>query len=306
MLEVSQLRALVALIEESSVSRAASRLEQSQPQMSATLRRLREILGDPLLVRSGSQMLRTARAQELVQQARKVLDGLQALTAPPAAFDPARMARTWSIAIPDFVGADLLGAIIGAIRTSSPSSRVQVLTVQNDADGRSALANGKADLLIESGLIRAADIRYTLLFDDNVLSVAARKNGLVKGSMDLPQYLALPHVAASLASGLHPGMIDRMLAARGFSRKVVAWVPYFNALPRILAQSDLVLTTAGHVAYQFAQQADLQVFAPPIKLPRIRYYAMWHERFHPSAELRWIRSLLRGAIERQLGRRKRG
>jgi DNA-binding transcriptional LysR family regulator len=192
--------------------------------------------------------------------------------------------------------------MLGAIRAAAPGASVVVVPVRSDTDGADLLASGQADVLIESNLIRSAALRYVTLFDDNVLSVAARANALVKPDMTLEQFLALPHVAAPPASGTRPGMVDRMLAERGYTRRVVAWVPYFNALPRILAQSDLVLTTAGHLAFQFARQADLQAFAPPLKLPRVRYYLMWHERVQRSAEHRWLRELIRGAVSRQLRR----
>ena len=76
-------------------------------------------------------------------------------------------------------------------------------------------------------------------------------------------------------------------------------MPYLNTLPHILARSDLVLTTSGHMARQFAAQADLQWFVPPIKLPRIRYFLMWHERVQRSGEHRWLRTLIQDAVAAQ-------
>jgi DNA-binding transcriptional LysR family regulator len=306
-LEITQLRALVALLTQPSVSAAAESLGQSQPQMSVQLRRLRAALHDPVLVRgAGRGMVPTERARALLEPARRILADMQLLFSEGEAFDPLTMRRSLRLAIPDFISADLLGAMLGAIRAGAPGASVVVVPVRSDTDGADLLASGHADVLIESNLIRSAALRYVTLFDDNVLSVAARANALVKPDMTLEQFLALPHVAAPPTSGTRPGMVDRMLAERGYTRRVVAWVPYFNALPRILAQSDLVLTTAGHLAFQFARQADLQVFAPPLKLPRVRYYLMWHERVQRSAEHRWLRDLIREAVTRQLKRPARG
>ena len=301
-LEISQLRALVALLTGRSVSRAAEALGQSQPQMSVTLRRLRAALGDPVLVRGGHAMLPTDRALALLAPARRILAEMQAMLAEPEAFDPQTMRRSLKLAIPDFISADLLGAILGAVRAGAPLASVAVTPVRSDTDGAELLESGQADVLIESNLIRAATVRYVTLFDDTVVSVAARANPRIQQDMTLHQYLELPHVAAAPSSGTRPGVVDRMLAEKGHTRRVVAWVPYLNTLPRILAQSDLVLTTSGHIAFQFARQADLQAFAPPLKLPRIRYYLMWHERAQRSAEHRWLRGLIREAANLQLQR----
>lgn len=301
-LEISQLRALVALLGEGSVSRAAESLGQSQPQMSVTLRRLRIALSDPVLVRGGRAMVPTDRALALLEPARRILLEMQTMLAEPVAFDPQTMRRSLKLAIPDFISADLLGAILGAVRAGAPLASVVVTPVRGDTDGADLLESGQADVLIESNLIRAASVRYITLFDDTVVALAARANPLIRPDMTLDQYLALPHVAAAPTSGTRPGMVDRMLAEKGYTRRVVAWVPYLNTLPRILAQSDLVLTTSGHLAFQFARQADLQAFVPPLKLPRLRYYLMWHERAQRSAEQRWLRELIRDAAQQQLKR----
>ncbi len=301
-LEISQLRALVALLTEGSVSRAAESLGQSQPQMSVTLRRLRTALGDPVVVRGGHAMIPTDHAMSLLVPARRILSEMQTLLDAPKAFDPRAMTRSLKLAIPDFISADLLGAILGAIRAGAPGASVVVTPVRSDSDGADLLESGQAEVLVESNLIRSSTVRYVTLFDDNVLSVAARANPRIRQDMTLEQYLELPHVAASPASGTRPGVVDRLLAERGYTRRVVAWVPYFNTLPRILAQSDLVLTTSGHMAFQFASQADLQVFLPPLKLPRIRYFLMWHERAQRSAEHRWLRELIRETANQQLKR----
>jgi len=64
-LDLNLLVALDALLREASVSRAAMRIGLSQPATSHALQRLRDLIGDPLLVRSGARMELTPRAQAL-------------------------------------------------------------------------------------------------------------------------------------------------------------------------------------------------------------------------------------------------
>jgi len=301
-MEMGQVRALVALLAERSVSRAAESLGQSQPQVSATLRRIRAILRDPVLVRGRVGMVPTDHALGLLAPARRILSDMQTLLAEPQRFDPLTMRRSLRLAIPDFISAALLGSILGELRAGAPESAVPVCPVRGDADGVEMLETGQADVLIESNLVRSANIRSAPLFDDTILGVAARAHPLVREGMSVDEYLALPHVAAAPASGTRPGMVDRMLLERGLARRVVAWVPYLNTLPQILAQSDLVLTTSAHLARHFAREAALCVFAPPVKFPRIRYYLMWHDRVHRSGEHRWLRNLIQGATVGQFER----
>jgi DNA-binding transcriptional LysR family regulator len=295
-LELNAVRALVALLTEKSVSRAAETLGQSQPQMSATLRRMRSLLRDPILVRGSHGMVPTDHALALLEPAQRILSDMQTLLAEPQRFDPLTMRRSLRLAVPDFLSAALLGSILGELRTRAPESSILVRAVRSDSHGVELLESGQADVLIESNLIRSSTIRYATLFDDTVLAVATRSHPLAREGMSLETYLQLPHVAAAPASGTRPGMIDRMLAERGYTRRVVAWMPYLNTLPQVLANSDLVFTTTAHMARHFSRQAELQAFSPPIRFPRIRYFLMWHDRVHRSGEHRWLRNLIHGAV----------
>src|SRR5438874_7477212 len=109
--ELSLVRALVALVGESSVSRAADALGQSQPQMSATLRRIREVMRDPILVRGSHGMVPTEHALAALVPARRMLSDAQALVSERERFDPKAMRRSLRLAIPDFISAALLAAI---------------------------------------------------------------------------------------------------------------------------------------------------------------------------------------------------
>jgi DNA-binding transcriptional LysR family regulator len=295
-LDIGLVRALVALVTEQSVSRAAAVLGQSQPQLSATLRRMRVLLHDPILVRGSRGMVPTEQALLLLDPARRILDDMNTLLAERQAVEPEAVRRLIQIAVPDFVGAPLMAAIVGRIRREAPESTILVRPVRGDAEGIELLESGQADVLIESSLVSSTTIHCSTLFDDAVLSVAAKSNPHVFDGMSIDDYLRLPHVAAAPASGLKPGLIDAMLARQGLSRRVVAWVPYLNTLPLILAGSDLVFTTTAHLASHFARQAELRLFEPPVRLPSVRYLLMWHERLHRSGEHRWLRKLIQEAV----------
>src|SRR6059036_2435193 len=81
------------LMVESSVTRAAERLGRTQSAVSHSLSRLREQLGDPLLIKGGARMLPTAFAVEFLEQARPILRSIQRALSPRHVFDPATSRR---------------------------------------------------------------------------------------------------------------------------------------------------------------------------------------------------------------------
>jgi DNA-binding transcriptional LysR family regulator len=100
-IDLNLLVILDALLSEQHVTRAAERLHLSQPAVSHALARLRDLLGDPLLVRAGSNLVPTARALELVSPLAEVLAQVQSLLAPNT-FDPANTRRTFRVAMSDY------------------------------------------------------------------------------------------------------------------------------------------------------------------------------------------------------------
>ena len=73
-IELYLVRVLHTLITERNVSRAALRLQSTQPWVSAQLKRLRELTGDPLLVRAGNAMVPTAAALQMVASTTALLN----------------------------------------------------------------------------------------------------------------------------------------------------------------------------------------------------------------------------------------
>jgi DNA-binding transcriptional LysR family regulator len=81
-LDTYLLRVLHTLLIEKSVSRTAIKLGQSQPTISNTLKRLRELTGDAILVRGKSGMVATERGHELLALAKEGLDIFEKISAP--------------------------------------------------------------------------------------------------------------------------------------------------------------------------------------------------------------------------------
>jgi hypothetical protein len=114
------LRVFSTLMVERSVSRAAARLNQSQPAVSAALKKLRDILGDPLLIKDKQGMVPTERALQLEASVRIVLAEIDSLLAPAATFDPATTRQTFHIGMPDYLAPPLVASMVSYMRLTAP------------------------------------------------------------------------------------------------------------------------------------------------------------------------------------------
>jgi DNA-binding transcriptional LysR family regulator len=113
------LRVLCTLISEKSVSRAAIRLNQSQPAISAALRRLRAIFNDPLLVRDKNRMVPTARALQAVEQARAALGLIDGLLSVGKEFVAETTQLRFTIAMPDYLAPPFMARVVQLMRAGA-------------------------------------------------------------------------------------------------------------------------------------------------------------------------------------------
>ncbi len=129
-LDLNLLRTLNVLLSENNVTRAAQRLNLSQPSVSVQLARLREIFADPLLLPGPRGMQPTARADELRGPLRDALLALELAVAPVQPFDPATAAQTWRVAATDYMASAILLPVLNTLRIASPASRLALFELQ--------------------------------------------------------------------------------------------------------------------------------------------------------------------------------
>jgi len=111
--DIKLLLALEAIVDERNVTKAAKRVGLSQPAMSNALARLRKLLGDPLLVRTGEGMVATPRAQEIVEPVREALASIRNAIRPKHSFVPGASSVLFTIASTDYAELLFLPALVG-------------------------------------------------------------------------------------------------------------------------------------------------------------------------------------------------
>lgn len=307
-IELYLIRVLHTVIVERSVSRAALRLQSTQPAVSAQLKRLRELTGDPLLVRAGNGMTPTAAALQLVGPAAAMLQAADAIFSPRtrgAAFDPATTTATFRVAASDYLDPFFLPELAAHLRRSAPHARLELLPLSGEFDYRRALADGEVDLVVGNWLRPPEELHLGRLMSDEIVCLVAADHPVVRladgTGWTIEKYLGCEHVAPSPLHPGAPGVIEDHLASLGLKRNLMVRSAHFSLIPLMVARSMLVLTTGRLFCSRYAGTLPVRVVRCPAPFPPLAYYQLWHDLTHASASMRWLREQVRDVARRVAG-----
>ena len=298
-IELHLIRVLQTLITERSVSRAAMRLRSTQPAVSAQLKRLRALTGDPLLVRSGNGMTPTETALQLLDPASRLLQDADRLFSPRArarGFAPAETALTFRIAASDYLDPLFLPELVAHLKHEAPQARLELLPLSGAFDYRRSLAQGQVDLVIGNWLEPPGELHLGRLMSDEIVCLVAEDHPAARMTARAwtpERYLECQHVAPTPLHGNTPGVIDEHLASLGLRRDVVVKSAHFSLFPLMVAGSLLVLTTGRLFCSRYVDSLPVRIVRCPVAFPPLTYYQLWHELTHASAANRWLREQVR-------------
>ena len=290
--DLNLLAAFDALMQERNVTRAAARMNVSQPAMSAALGRLRTLFGDRLFQRSAAGLLPTPRANELAEPVARALQQIGALLAPPGHFDPGTATLRLRLGVSEYPAFILLPALLAALTRQAPAIEVEVHTFVARDDAVALLDAGKIDLAIGvAPTLQESRIMSRQILSDEFVTLVRRDARPARRMLDLTAFLALRHVLVS-PEGNRYGVVDQALADCGLQRKVQVTLPHMFAVPALLRESDLAATLLRRVALHSAHAGDLMMFPPPVPLPTISFHMIWHRRNDANASQRWLREIV--------------
>lgn len=283
-IDLNLLVILDALLGEQHVTRAAERLHLSQPAVSHALARLRDLLGDPLLVRAGSGLVPTARALELAAPLADILAQVQSLLAPNT-FDPASARRTFRLAMSDYGAALILPGLIRTLRAEAPGIDLQISHASREGMVE-GLLNGDIDLAAGVLPELPGELRSTPLFEERYVCLLDRHSLPADGQLDLPTYLSRPHVLLEMRGSGTPE-IERTLTALRERRRVAISLPHWSVAPRFISGTDLILTVASR-ALNEVDDESLIVVPPPFEIAPFTFVSAWHKRRGGDQALNWL------------------
>ncbi|MCC5968741.1 MAG: LysR family transcriptional regulator [Pararhodobacter sp.] len=287
-IDLNLLVVLQALLDECSVTRAATRLGMSQPAASRALARLRQLFSDPLLVEGPGGYIRTARADEMRPLLRQTLSGVSELI-DGRDFDPAQATGSVRLLMADLEAAVLAPRLLAGLAKQAPALDLEV--VPPGSKPLDALGADAVDALIGVVEDAPAGFRKRKLYEDDFVTIMRAEHPAVNTKLTLERYLDLDHLVVSI-TGSGPAWIDQALARLGRQRRVRVRVPSFFAAVEIAARSDLVMTLPSSLARTAVGMRRFALAPPPLKLGRVSMSLAWHGRHQDSPRHVWLRRLI--------------
>lgn len=286
-LDLNLLVALEALLEEASVSRAANRVALSQPAMSHALKRLRILLGDPLLVRVGLRMQLTARGQTLRHPVKDALARVRDLLVSEQ-FDPARSTRTFRVFVADNASDLLLPPLLQ--RLSKEAAHVSI-----------RVHSGRGSVLDAFDLARSVDLAVACvpnvfkgfyqrrLFTDRDACAVRRGHRLTR-RLAPEQFLQARHIAV-VGREFTEDPVDTWLREEGLARTVVLTVPHYLQALHVVAQSDLIAVIPERLIRAYAKPLGLELIAVPLDVGTFDEFLLHPAPSHADPGGMWLRGL---------------
>ena len=300
-LDLNLLRVFDEVMAERNLTRAARNLSLTQPAVSNALRRLREVLGDELVRRSGAGVEPTPRALALWPTVRDALQTLQHTLAPNE-FDAAIADTTFVLAMADATAAELIPGLVQIMQREAPAISVRVVPLTT-RDPRQLLEREEADMAIgyfpaviasltargQSGV--AVPFEAQRLYVGQYVCVMRRGHPLAEKPLTLDDYCAAHHLLVSF-SGRPYGFIDQTLAALGRERRVAVTVNQFFTAGRVVATSDLLTVLPRHFVRVTGIDEQLVLRDLPFDQPLVHVDAVWHRRAQHGHAHEWLRAAL--------------
>lgn len=289
------LKVFCTLMEEKSVTHAAGKLQLSQPATSLVLKQLREIFGDPLLMRSDGRMVPTERALMLRDAAARVLADLNELIIHPSAFDPENLHQTFTLAIGSNLSPSLLADFVGEVTRLAPAVRLVMRRARSGSDAANLISSGAADVAIGCWNDPSAQLRRAILFEEDVVCLIDQAHPFALKTPTLLDYASARHLMLSEGAEDAAGTGETHVAALRVAGEQKTVACDYMMAPYLLVGSDLVLTINRSFAMHFAGILPLAVLACPVTSPHAHFYQVWHERCEYSPAQRWLRETLAAA-----------
>lgn len=297
-LDLNLLLALHALLSTCSVSLAARQLGRTQSATSHSLLRLREALGDPLLVRSGRGLVPTARALELQPRVAAAVQAVARVFEAQADFDPARSTRRFTIASPDLL-APLVPELLARLREQAPGLELS-LELPNQPG---ALASGAVDLALgntgDPALVRRG------LGVVHPATVLRRGHPALDAKWGPGAWTRWPHVVV-LTGNDSPNQVQARVDALGLQRQIGLVVPSFLMALHVVARTDLLYLAPRELLGDLPGLLGLELRPAPIPLPAIEVAMFWHPRSSQDSGHIWLREQLYALLRERLGQAQAG
>ncbi|TDM08835.1 MAG: LysR family transcriptional regulator [Ideonella sp. MAG2] len=284
------------LMQQGSVSKAAEQLGRTQSAVSHALGRLREQLGDPLLVKVGGRMQPSPYAMELEQEVRPILRNIERVLSPREAFVPNLSTKRFRLAVPD-LAMGLFPRLIRRIQEDAPKVTLDWETP------RSAtlldVAEGMLDVALLPESLKRPDGVAAKVIGQFEWACFMRAGHPALKAWSKESWVTWPHVVVGTGD---QGRSPVLMAAHdaGLKRRIGLTVPTFGAVAPLLAQCDMIATLPTLVLADALETFGLSVRKVPFHVPEMGHVLAWSARLTNDPASLWIRDCLADAVLGQM------
>ena len=299
-LDLNLLRVFDAVMTEQNLTRAANRLAMTQPAVSNAVKRLRDALGDELLIRTAHGVKPTARAESLWPAVRRALADLEEAVA-PRSFELAKANATFRMAMADATAGLLLPPLVRLIESEAPGIDIRMVPLTT-REPRPMLLRGDIDIAIGffPGVVAQLQgstetpVRHERLYAGHYVCVMRKNHPLADQELTLDRYCDANHLLVSF-SGRARGLVDDALVSLNRERRILLTVNQFFTAGKVVAASDLLMVIPFHLIDATGMSEQLIHKSLPFSLPEVHIDMLWHERDARSPGHRWLREQLRNS-----------
>lgn len=283
------LRCLVALVDNSQVTRAADALNMSQPAMSRAMSQLRQLTGDPILVKAQVGLVPTAKAMQLREFAQRILYEMDQLLGQAIAFDPAVARRNFRVVATDYLECVFLDPLVTRLAQQFPGISVTACHPVDPRHLNQVLESGEADFCVGMLPPTLEDLRHRLIFRDRIACVAAKGHAALGRQLTPQEFAALDHIVIKPTVRVFGDDVDEALGRLGLARNTRLTTPGYLSAPYLIESTSMVALMPESLASRFCERFALARIDVPFDVPPYEVYLYWHERTHNHLDHIWFK-----------------
>ena len=293
-IDLNLLVALDVLLTEASITRAAARLHMTQSATSNALARLREQLGDELLVPVGRKMELTPRAEVLRDAVRDVLVRVETSIAALPEFVPHESDREFRVLVSDSTHTTLIPHVTALAWRESPTVRFSLLPLPDNP--QRALERGEADMLVMPEDFCSPHHPIEVVATESFKCVLWQGHPLARSGLSLQDYAAATHVVTQRPGATAPTFEKRFLERHGLTRKVGVATFSFVAAAHLVVGTDRIATIHSRLAQRLQAMIPIVALEPPVPFGEMGQAIQWHKYRSLDPGIVWLRRIFRDAV----------
>jgi DNA-binding transcriptional LysR family regulator len=295
-LDLNLLRVFDAIYTTRSVTIASATLHLTQPAVSKQLNRLREILEDPLFVRTVEGMAPTPRAEALAGPIHRALTDVRSAFDSQVGFDPSASERTFRIFMNDAGQMALLPRLLAALVTEAPKVNIETVQMPTARMRSLGLESGDVDLAVGYFENFDGSIRCQVLFEERYVGMVREDHPEIQDKLSFEQFLHASHVIYQPAGGGHASQesfVDKAFWAAGVHRRVAVRLAHAVGMSSMVSNTDHLVVIPHRLALACARLVSVRILELPIEIPHFKVTQYWHDRFHADPGNQWLRGIFR-------------